>query len=207
MPIVIRFKYHSWIVILTLWLSVILTLPPEQINGIKERMREIATLEAEITKYADDGMDEYREVRCWGVCGCVRSLKMLWSFSESVCGRGSSKKRRSSEKPAHNCMRPRSTRTRSTRRWVMSARTLTPKRWCAFPSPPTYSCLTFPPHILTVCISLCHRVFVMSVQVQERWLQDNLTLRRRVEELKVVVEKREALLEEMGNMKVHQLRQ
>lgn len=46
-----------------------------------------------------------------------------------------------------------------------------------------------------------------AVQVQERWLQDNLTLRRRVEELKEVVERRDALLEEMGNMKVLQLRQ
>lgn len=53
----------------------------------------------------------------------------------------------------------------------------------------------------------CSLVFVVAVQVQERWLQDNLTLRRRVEELKEVVEKRDALLKEMGNMKVLQLRQ
>uniref|UniRef100_A0A3Q3FJ57 RAD50 homolog, double strand break repair protein n=1 Tax=Kryptolebias marmoratus TaxID=37003 RepID=A0A3Q3FJ57_KRYMA len=44
-------------------------------------------------------------------------------------------------------------------------------------------------------------------KVQERWLQDNLTLRKRVEELKEVVTKREALLKEMGNMQVLQLRQ
>nr|XP_033466773.1 DNA repair protein RAD50 [Epinephelus lanceolatus] len=44
-------------------------------------------------------------------------------------------------------------------------------------------------------------------KVQERWLQDNLTLRKRVEELKEVVSKREALLKEMGNMQVLQLRQ
>ncbi|XP_053702919.1 DNA repair protein RAD50 [Synchiropus splendidus] len=44
-------------------------------------------------------------------------------------------------------------------------------------------------------------------KVQERWLQDNLTLRKRVEELKDVVVKREALLKEMGDMQVLQLRQ
>ncbi|KAK9955837.1 hypothetical protein ABG768_015687 [Culter alburnus] len=43
-------------------------------------------------------------------------------------------------------------------------------------------------------------------KVQERWLQDNLTLRKRVEELKEVSRKREALLKEMGNMQVVQLR-
>uniref|UniRef100_A0A3P8TN45 RAD50 double strand break repair protein n=1 Tax=Amphiprion percula TaxID=161767 RepID=A0A3P8TN45_AMPPE len=44
-------------------------------------------------------------------------------------------------------------------------------------------------------------------KVQERWLQDNLTLRKRVEELKDVVAKREALMKDMGNMQVLQLRQ
>uniref|UniRef100_A0A672FQH6 Zinc-hook domain-containing protein n=1 Tax=Salarias fasciatus TaxID=181472 RepID=A0A672FQH6_SALFA len=44
-------------------------------------------------------------------------------------------------------------------------------------------------------------------KVQERWLQDNLTLRKRVEELKEVVAKREALMKDMGNMQVMQLRQ
>lgn len=44
-------------------------------------------------------------------------------------------------------------------------------------------------------------------QVQERWLQDNLTLRKRVEELKEVVAKRETLMKDMGNMQVLQLRQ
>uniref|UniRef100_A0A8C2ZBF5 RAD50 double strand break repair protein n=1 Tax=Cyclopterus lumpus TaxID=8103 RepID=A0A8C2ZBF5_CYCLU len=44
-------------------------------------------------------------------------------------------------------------------------------------------------------------------KVQERWLQDNLTLRKRVEELKDVVAKRGALLKDMGNMQVLQLRQ
>ncbi|KAK5858806.1 hypothetical protein PBY51_002921 [Eleginops maclovinus] len=44
-------------------------------------------------------------------------------------------------------------------------------------------------------------------KVQERWLQDNLTLRKRVEELKEVVAKREVLLKDIGNMQVLQLRQ
>uniref|UniRef100_A0A3Q3GJ44 RAD50 homolog, double strand break repair protein n=1 Tax=Labrus bergylta TaxID=56723 RepID=A0A3Q3GJ44_9LABR len=44
-------------------------------------------------------------------------------------------------------------------------------------------------------------------KVQERWLQDNLTLRKRVEELKEVVAKREALMKDMGDMQVMQLRQ
>lgn len=43
-------------------------------------------------------------------------------------------------------------------------------------------------------------------KVQERWLQDNLTLRKRVEELKEVSRKREVLVKEMGNMQVLQLR-
>uniref|UniRef100_A0A8D0AQM4 RAD50 double strand break repair protein n=1 Tax=Sander lucioperca TaxID=283035 RepID=A0A8D0AQM4_SANLU len=44
-------------------------------------------------------------------------------------------------------------------------------------------------------------------KVQERWLQDNLTLRKRMEELKELVAKREALMKDMGNMQVLQLRQ
>uniref|UniRef100_A0A8C1PLT3 RAD50 homolog, double strand break repair protein n=1 Tax=Cyprinus carpio TaxID=7962 RepID=A0A8C1PLT3_CYPCA len=43
-------------------------------------------------------------------------------------------------------------------------------------------------------------------KVQERWLQDNLTLRKRMEELKEVSRKREDLVKEMGNMQVLQLR-
>ncbi|XP_076835840.1 DNA repair protein RAD50 [Brachyhypopomus gauderio] len=43
-------------------------------------------------------------------------------------------------------------------------------------------------------------------KVQERWLQDNLTLRKRVEELKEVSNRREVLLKQMGNMKVLELR-
>uniref|UniRef100_A0A8C9QW90 RAD50 double strand break repair protein n=1 Tax=Scleropages formosus TaxID=113540 RepID=A0A8C9QW90_SCLFO len=42
--------------------------------------------------------------------------------------------------------------------------------------------------------------------VQERWLQDNLTLRKRMEELQEVSEKRKALMKEMGDMQVLQLR-
>uniref|UniRef100_A0A665UIQ2 Zinc-hook domain-containing protein n=1 Tax=Echeneis naucrates TaxID=173247 RepID=A0A665UIQ2_ECHNA len=44
-------------------------------------------------------------------------------------------------------------------------------------------------------------------KVQERWLQDNLTLRKRMEELKEVVAKREVLMKDIGNMQVLQLRQ
>ncbi|KAM4619701.1 DNA repair protein RAD50 [Polymixia lowei] len=44
-------------------------------------------------------------------------------------------------------------------------------------------------------------------KVQERWLQDNLTLRKRVEELKEVKAKQQALTKDMGNMQVLQLRQ
>ncbi|XP_077449120.1 DNA repair protein RAD50 [Stigmatopora argus] len=44
-------------------------------------------------------------------------------------------------------------------------------------------------------------------KVQERWLLDNLTLRKRLEELKEVVAKREALCKDIGNMQVMQLRQ
>uniref|UniRef100_A0A3Q3R593 Zinc-hook domain-containing protein n=1 Tax=Monopterus albus TaxID=43700 RepID=A0A3Q3R593_MONAL len=43
-------------------------------------------------------------------------------------------------------------------------------------------------------------------KVQERWLQDNLTLRKRVEELKEVMAQHEARSKEMGNMQVLQLR-
>lgn len=38
-------------------------------------------------------------------------------------------------------------------------------------------------------------------------MQDNLTLRKRVEELKEVICEHDALLEDMGNMQVLQLRQ
>ncbi|KAJ8276245.1 hypothetical protein COCON_G00079970 [Conger conger] len=43
-------------------------------------------------------------------------------------------------------------------------------------------------------------------KVQERWLQDNLTLRKRTKELEDVCEKRKVLMKEMGNMQVLQLR-
>ncbi|XP_075065839.1 DNA repair protein RAD50 isoform X2 [Mixophyes fleayi] len=44
-------------------------------------------------------------------------------------------------------------------------------------------------------------------KIQERCLQDNLTLRKRIEELKKVKEEREQLLKERGQMKVVQLRE
>ncbi|GCC21928.1 hypothetical protein chiPu_0000311 [Chiloscyllium punctatum] len=43
-------------------------------------------------------------------------------------------------------------------------------------------------------------------KLEERWLQDNLTLRKRMEELNVVESKRKELLKEMGEMKVMHLR-
>ncbi|XP_066572966.1 DNA repair protein RAD50 [Amia ocellicauda] len=43
-------------------------------------------------------------------------------------------------------------------------------------------------------------------KIQERGLQDNLTLRKRIEELQEVSEKRKALMKEMGEMQVMQLR-
>ncbi|KAM4676393.1 DNA repair protein RAD50 isoform 1-T2 [Discoglossus pictus] len=43
-------------------------------------------------------------------------------------------------------------------------------------------------------------------KVQERWLQDNLTLRKRIEELNRVEEEREKLVKEMGQMKVMQMK-
>ncbi|XP_078086817.1 DNA repair protein RAD50 [Mustelus asterias] len=43
-------------------------------------------------------------------------------------------------------------------------------------------------------------------KLEERWLQDNLTLRKRMEELKVVETKRKERLKEMGEMKVMHLR-
>lgn len=63
-----------------------------------------------------------------------------------------------------------------------------------------------------VSLSLCDPVSLflslcLLLQVQERWLQDNLTLRKRVEELKEVAAKRDALLKDIGNMQVMQLRQ
>ncbi|XP_012889232.1 PREDICTED: DNA repair protein RAD50-like [Dipodomys ordii] len=44
------------------------------------------------------------------------------------------------------------------------------------------------------------------IKIQERWLQDNLTLRKRNEELKEVEEERKRHLKEMGQMQVLQMR-
>lgn len=43
-------------------------------------------------------------------------------------------------------------------------------------------------------------------KIQERWLQDNLTLRKRNEELKEVEEERKQHLKEMGQMQVLQMK-
>lgn len=114
----------------------------EKINGIKERVKEIAALEAEITKYVDNGKDEYREQKETELRETSTQLHEAEKHKDKI------------NKEMGNV-----------------------------------------------------RQDIDTQKVQERWLQDNLTLRRRVEELKEVVEKREALLEEMGNMKVLQLRQ
>lgn len=97
-------------------------------------MRGITALEAEITKYVDDGKDEYKEVRCSVECVHVRAqlgdaLFGPTRFIESFCGCGSSKKRRSSARLARSSTRLRSTRTRSTRTWGTYARTSTLRRW------------------------------------------------------------------------------
>lgn len=43
-------------------------------------------------------------------------------------------------------------------------------------------------------------------QIQERWLEDNLTLRKRNEELKEVEDNINRLMKEMGEMKVPQMK-
>ena len=48
--------------------------------------------------------------------------------------------------------------------------------------------------------------FHIYIQIQERWLQDNLTLRKRNEELKEVEEERKQHLKEMGQMQVLQMK-
>lgn len=48
--------------------------------------------------------------------------------------------------------------------------------------------------------------FNIYIQIQERWLQDNLTLRKRNEELKEVEEERKQHLKEMGQMQVLQMK-
>nr|XP_046266990.1 DNA repair protein RAD50 [Scatophagus argus] len=114
----------------------------EKINAIKERAKGITNLEREITKYIDDGKDEYKEQKESELQETNTHLHEAEKNKEKI------------NKEMGNI-----------------------------------------------------RQDIDTQKVQERWLQDNLTLRKRVVELKEVVAKREALLRDMGSMQVSQLRQ
>ncbi|XP_061596775.1 DNA repair protein RAD50 [Cololabis saira] len=114
----------------------------EKINAIKERVKVITTLERDITKYINEGKDEYKEQKESELQETNTQLHEAEKLKEKI------------NKEIGNI-----------------------------------------------------RQDIDTQKVQERWLLDNLTLRKRVEELKEVVAKREALLKDMGNMQVHQLRQ
>lgn len=70
-----------------------------------------------------------------------------------------------------------------------------------------YTLLALIGGVINIFFQSGFNAYFLMWQVQERWLQDNLTLRKRVEELKEVVAKREALCKDIGNMQVMQLRQ
>lgn len=177
-------------------------------------MRGITALEAEITKYVDDGKDKYKEVRCSVECVHVRAQLVdafvwadalhrvfLWLLEQQKEAELRETSTQFHEAEKH---KDKVNKDMGNVRQDIDTQKVAPP----LSSLPTlFSCNLFALKIPTVGISLCHFVSVVAVQVQERWLQDNLTLRRRVEELKEVVEKRDALLKEMGNMKVFQLRQ
>ncbi|XP_048091405.1 DNA repair protein RAD50 [Alosa alosa] len=114
----------------------------EKINAIKDKVKNIMTLEREIKKYVDEGKDEYKE-----------------------------------QKEAE---------LQETNRKLYEAETLREK-------------------INKEMASI--RQDIDTQKVQERLLQDNLTFRKRSEQLKDVSKQREALLKEMGNMRVLELRQ
>ncbi|XP_073336108.1 DNA repair protein RAD50 [Pagrus major] len=114
----------------------------EKISAIKERVKAITSLEREITKYVDDGKDEYKE----------QKESELQETNTQL--HEAEKNKEKTNKEMGNI-----------------------------------------------------RQDIDTQKVQERWLQDNLTLRKRVEELKEVVAKREVLMKDMGNMQVLQLRQ
>ncbi|GAA6226260.1 DNA repair protein RAD50 [Lates japonicus] len=114
----------------------------EKINAIKERVKVITTLERDITKYVDEGKDEYKEQKESELQETNTQLHEAEKQKEKI------------NKEMGNI-----------------------------------------------------RQDIDTQKVQERWLQDNLTLRKRVEELKDIVAKREALMKDMGNMQVMQLRQ
>ncbi|KAM9847048.1 DNA repair protein RAD50 isoform 2-T2 [Aulostomus maculatus] len=114
----------------------------EKINAIKERIKVVTILERDITKYVDEGKDEYKEQKESELQETSTQLHEAEKHKEKI------------NKEMGNI-----------------------------------------------------RQDIDTQRVQERWLQDNLTLRKRVEELKEVVTKREALMKDMGNMQVLQLRQ
>ncbi|XP_058484046.1 DNA repair protein RAD50 [Solea solea] len=114
----------------------------EKINAMKDRVKAITTLERDITKYNDEGKDEYKE----------RKESELQETNTQL--HDAEKQKEKISKEMGNI-----------------------------------------------------RQDIDTQKVQERWLQDNLTLRKRVEELKEVVAKHEARMKEMGNMQVFELRQ
>uniref|UniRef100_A0AAV2JAL9 Zinc-hook domain-containing protein n=1 Tax=Knipowitschia caucasica TaxID=637954 RepID=A0AAV2JAL9_KNICA len=114
----------------------------EKLNSIKERVKVVNMLEREISKYTEDGKDEYKEQKESELQETSQQLHEADKNKEKV------------NKDIGNI-----------------------------------------------------RQDIDTQKVQERWLQDNLTLRKRVEELKEVEAKRETLLKDMGNMQVLQLRQ
>ncbi|XP_065143320.1 DNA repair protein RAD50 [Paramisgurnus dabryanus] len=113
----------------------------EKINAIKEKVRNLALIEREITRYIEEGKDGYKEQKETELQEVEKQLHEAEKQREKI------------NKDMGNL-----------------------------------------------------RQDIDTQKVQERWLQDNLTLRKRVEELKEVSRKREVLLKEMGNMQVLQLR-
>ncbi|KAG7220084.1 hypothetical protein INR49_008978 [Caranx melampygus] len=114
----------------------------EKMSAIKDRVKAVTTLERDITKYTDEGKDEYKEQKESELQETNTQLHEAEKQKEKI------------SKEIGNI-----------------------------------------------------RQDIDTQKVQERWLQDNLTLRKRVEELKEVEAKREALLKDIGNMQVMQLRQ
>ncbi|XP_063059247.1 DNA repair protein RAD50 [Engraulis encrasicolus] len=114
----------------------------DKINAIKDKVRNIMTLERDIKKYVDEGKEEYKEQK--------------------------------------------ESELQDTNTKLYEAETLREK-------------------INKEMASI--RQDIDTQKVQERLLQDNLTFRKRSEQLKEVSKQREALLKEMGSMKVMELRQ
>uniref|UniRef100_A0A3B4WUE8 RAD50 double strand break repair protein n=1 Tax=Seriola lalandi dorsalis TaxID=1841481 RepID=A0A3B4WUE8_SERLL len=108
--------------------------------SIKERVKALTTLERDITKYVDEGKDEYKEQKESELQETNTQLHEAEKQKEKIT------------KEMGNI-----------------------------------------------------RQDIDTQKVQERWLQDNLTLRKRVEELKEVVAKRDALMKDIGNMQDLQL--